>query len=238
MRPIDIALVDDDESFLNSTAKQVEACLDALNVRREISAFADPDGFGEVSKKRCFDIVFLDVFFPEGNGLDAAKALRAGNEKCQIVFLSVSDDYALHGYGVKAANYLVKPILPEKLEAVLRDCLDRLEKDEKQFVAVKDGPEMLLLNAGDMVYIEVKGRYVNIYGDKGPLVVRFGRLDDVVPVLPPAFIRIHQAYFVNIARVASMKNYRMHLDTGIALPVSRPYRAAATEAFFDAVRRA
>ncbi len=249
MRSIAIAIVDDNETFLRGTAGQVKTCLDALNVRHAVSLFDDPEKFLEASRGKCFDIAFLDVFFSAGigataengsggNGIDLARELRAANEKCQIVFLSVSGDYALHGYEVKAANYLVKPIRPETLGAALRDCLARLERDEREFVVVKDGPELLLLNAEDIIYIEVKGRYVSVYGEKGPIAVRFGRLPDIVPILPPLFLRIHQAYFVNITRVSSMKNYRMHMDTGVVLPISRPYRASAANAFFDAVRKA
>ncbi len=236
MRRINIALVDDDETFLHMTQGQVEVCLDAMEVRHEISLFTDPQRFLESFREHCFDIVLLDIFFPDQNGMEVAKTIRSRNEKCQIVFLTVSSDYAIHGYGVKAANYLVKPLRAETLEPVLRDCLGRLKKEETQFVTVKDGPEVLLFDAGDIVYIELKGRYVNVYGEKGPLVVRFGKLADIVPVLPPAFVRIHQSFFVNITRVVSMKNYRMHIDTGIVLPVSRPYRSEAGRAFFGAVK--
>ncbi len=240
MRSIAIAIVDDNETFLRGTAGQVRVCLDALNVRHDINLFDAPETFLEATRKQCFDMAFLDVLFADGsaNGIDLARELRSENEKCQIVFLSVSGDYALHGYEVKAANYLVKPIRPETLDAVLRDCLARLEKDEQQFIVVKDGPELLLLNVADIIYIEVKGRYVTVYGGKGPIAVRFGRLADIVPVLPPLFLRIHQAFFVNILHIASMKSYRMHMATGVVLPISRPYRAAAADAFFDAVRRA
>ena len=238
MRRVEIALVDDDEIFLHGTSRQLEACLDAMTVRHRISLFADPDRFEEVSRQRCFDIVFLDIFFPGQNGLDVAKKIRARNEKCQIVFLTVSSDYAVHGYGVKAANYLVKPVSADTLEPVLRDSLAKLKKEEAQFVMVKNGPEVLFLDVGDVVYIEAKGRYITVYGDKGPLVVRFGKLADIVPVVPSFFLRIHQSYMVNMTRIASMKNYRLHMDSEIMLPISRPYRNAVAEAFFNAVRKA
>lgn len=237
MRRVIIALVDDDESFLRDTMEKCTACLETLGVRHEIALFSDPDLFLEAFQKRCFDIVFLDIFFPARNGMDVARAMRTRNEKCQIVFLTVSSDYAVHGYGVNAVNYLVKPIRPETLGAVLETCLSRLEKEEVHYVAVKNGPEVLQLKAGDIVYVEMKGRHVHVCGDNGPLVVRFGKYGDIMPVTPPSFVRVHQSYVVNLARVASMKNYHMYMDTGVAIPVSRPYRNEVSRLFFEAVRK-
>ncbi|MCC8179402.1 MAG: LytTR family DNA-binding domain-containing protein [Planctomycetes bacterium] len=237
MRDIAIALVDDDELFLDLTRAQLDACLDQMDRSHTIQSFTDPGHFLESFSARNFDIVFLDILFPEHNGVDLAKTVRVRNQKCQIVFLSVSRDFAVHGYDVNAAHYILKPIVPDKVRAVLDTCIERLERENTRYVAVKNGPELLQVRADDIVYIEAKGRYVNVYGDKGPMVVRFGKVAEVVPVVPPHFIRIHQSFLANLTRVRSIKNYQLHMDTGIVLPISRPYRSAVAEAFFKAVRR-
>lgn len=236
MRRIAIALVDDDETFLHLVSAHLKLCLDKVGVRREISLFTSPDKFREAFYQRGFDIVFLDIFFPGHNGMDVAKEIRGHNGKCLIVFLTVSSDYAVQGYGVHAANYLVKPIAPDALEVVMKDCLERIRKSENQFMVLKNGPELLQVNVDDVVYFESRGRHVSVYGDKGEMFARFGKLSDMAPSLPPVFIRIHQSYVVNITRIISMKNYHMHLDTGKSLPISRPYRKAAAAAFFNAAR--
>jgi DNA-binding LytR/AlgR family response regulator len=67
------------------------------------------------------------------------------------------------------------------------------------------------------------------------LLNRFGKLENIAPELPPEFVRIHQSYVVNISRAASMKNYRLYMDNGTVLPVSRPYRGETSRAFFASV---
>lgn len=237
MRRVTIALVDDDETFLHVASGHAQACLDRLGRKGETSLFTEPDLFRETFGKRCFDIVFLDIFFPGHNGMALAKEIRARDEKCLIVFLTVTDDYAVQGYGVNAFDYLVKPLRPEALEKTLANCLKRIEETTARFLTLKHGNELRRVGVDEVVYFEIKNRHVHVHGERGEMFARFGRLEDVAPVLPPEFVRIHQSFVANIARALNMKNYRLHMDTGAVLPVSRPYRKTAADAFFGAVKR-
>lgn len=237
MRRVVIALVDDDETFLHVAAGYLETCLERLGARGEFCLFAEPDLFREAFGKRCFDIVFLDIFFPGHNGMALAKEIRARDEKCLIVFLTMTDDYAVQGYGVNALDYLVKPLRPEALDRVTANCLKRLEETEARFFTLKNGGELRQVGVRDVVFFEIKNRHVHVNGDDGEMFARFGRLEDVAPVLPPEFVRVHQSFVANISRALNMKNYQLHMDTGAVLPVSRPYRKAVAEAFFSAIKR-
>ena len=68
-----------------------------------------------------WDLLVLDIQMPGENGMDLARALRAGGFRGAILFLTAVPDFMAQGYDVEALHYLLKPVEPEKLFA----CLDR-----------------------------------------------------------------------------------------------------------------
>jgi two-component system CitB family response regulator len=78
------------------------------------------------------DLVLLDVHFPDGNGLDLLRELRASNSATDIILITAAREVntvrsALHG-GV--FDYILKPLVYERLEEALnhfRTHLDTLD---------------------------------------------------------------------------------------------------------------
>jgi DNA-binding NarL/FixJ family response regulator len=75
------------------------------------------------------DIVLMDFSLPDGNGLDATRAILAQLPTCKIVFLTVyeEDDALLAALRLGAKGYLLKNVNSADLLASLR-ALDRGEK--------------------------------------------------------------------------------------------------------------
>ena len=44
------------------------------------------------------------------NGIELATEIRLNNEKCKIIFLTSSPEYAVNSYKVNAFYYLIKPL--------------------------------------------------------------------------------------------------------------------------------
>lgn len=58
------------------------------------------------------DVVFLDIQMPGGGGFQLLERLR---DPPAIVFVTGYDDYAIRAFEVNAADYLLKPVRPERL---------------------------------------------------------------------------------------------------------------------------
>ncbi len=80
--------------------------------------------------------MLLDVYFPEGNGLELLRQLRARNAATDVILVTAAREVdtlrsALHG-GV--FDYILKPLVYERLEEAVqhyrqhRDRLDKLER--------------------------------------------------------------------------------------------------------------
>lgn len=66
------------------------------------------------------DAVFLDVRMPGLDGLDVARVLSRFAEPPTVVFVSAHDDFAVRAFDLRAADYLLKPVRPERLAEAVR----------------------------------------------------------------------------------------------------------------------
>ena len=51
---------------------------------------------------------------PDITGMELARKIRSFDKSADIIFLTTSPEYAVESYTVKATNYLMKPIVPER----------------------------------------------------------------------------------------------------------------------------
>ena len=66
------------------------------------------------------DVVFLDIRMPGLDGLELARVLRQFAVPPAVVFVTAHDDKAVDAFDLGAADYLLKPLRPERLAEALR----------------------------------------------------------------------------------------------------------------------
>jgi DNA-binding LytR/AlgR family response regulator len=69
------------------------------------------------------DVAFLDIRMPGLTGLDVA---HASDGHCQIVFTTAYDQYAIDAFGAGALDYLLKPIVGDRLDRAIARLRERL----------------------------------------------------------------------------------------------------------------
>lgn len=68
------------------------------------------------------------------DGVTLARKIRAADEKCAIIFITGTAEFAADGYDVSALHYLLKPIDEAKLFACLDKAAARLSRAPKQLL--------------------------------------------------------------------------------------------------------
>ena len=103
-----IAICDDDRSFCVDFEKSLRGVLSEKITEYSITSFSDTDAFLDVLKKGdSYHLVFLDVLFETGNGIDFARSLRAQGYSFDLIFITVSRDYAIESFGVDPLYYIL-----------------------------------------------------------------------------------------------------------------------------------
>jgi DNA-binding LytR/AlgR family response regulator len=69
------------------------------------------------------DVAFLDIRMPGRSGLDVA---RAASGRCHVVFTTAYDGHAVEAFDAGALDYLLKPVLADRLASCVARLRERL----------------------------------------------------------------------------------------------------------------
>jgi len=126
-------------------------------------------GFDEIENHQP-DIIFLDIEMPGGTGLTLAEKLKG---EIPIVFCTAYDEFAVDAFALNAIDYLVKPIVPERLAETIEKFADsEIETDQVALtddfkLMVKFGDHMKIIRLGDISRFESIGNHAAIYTPQG-----------------------------------------------------------------------
>ena len=105
-----IAIVDDRAE----DRAELSACLENYMKKHQLdytlTEFEDGENFLKAAAEVNFQLVFMDIYMENMDGMEAARRLRQKNRICKIVFLTITEDYARMGYSLSASYYLLKPL--------------------------------------------------------------------------------------------------------------------------------
>lgn len=126
-------------------------------------------GYSEIEQRQP-DIIFLDIEMPGGTGLTLAEKLQG---EIPIVFCTAYDEFAVDAFALNAIDYLVKPIVPERLAETIEKFSEREVASEQPVLdddfklMVKFGDHMKIIRLGDISRFESIGNHAAIYTPQG-----------------------------------------------------------------------
>lgn len=71
------------------------------------------------------DAAFLDIEMPGMDGLELAGRLMDRQRRLEVVFVTAYNEYAVEAFELHALDYLLKPVMKERLQKTMRRLLDR-----------------------------------------------------------------------------------------------------------------
>lgn len=169
------------------------------------------------------DLLFLDIEMKNLNGMETAQQIRKFDEHIMIVFLTGYTEFVFDGYSVGALDYIIKPVSVNKLMELLHRVRVKLEEERNFSFKNADGTWRFLLQ--DIFYFYSDRRKVVLVTEQSEYAF-YAKLDEIEEQLNGQFIRIHQRYLVNPARVDYLGNDSVTLS-GRKLPCSRNHRENA-----------
>ncbi|MCM1113227.1 MAG: LytTR family DNA-binding domain-containing protein [Muribaculum sp.] len=233
------------------TALALQAMMKASG--REITLYPDAQMLlADWERGIRFDVVFTDIVMgDEAAGMDLCGRLSAEGAVFLIVVTNYIE-YAPEGYRKGVFRYLMKPVRQETLDQVFAEIENKnnVEKgvtgtsitgmsipgkngSEKMMVGAFDGNHVI---AGeDILYVEVHGRYLEIYLRDGQgtesVVTLMQSLKEFAAHLPrDRFARVNRNQLVNLDRITLVKQGQLVLESGGTLSVSRRQQRELQEA--------
>lgn len=167
--------------------------------------------------------------------LQAAAALRSRGRRSPLAFLAHTPAHAYSAYRVDAMQYLLLPVPPEQLDALLARAT---EPEYGPAIPVATASGLRVLPFADIEYLECTHHVVHFHlasGEDVPsLSVRVPFAQVAQPLLADErFVQLHRSYVVNLAAVSQLTAGEFWMQSGARVPVPRGREPAARTALKD-----
>lgn len=183
------------------------------------------------------DLVFLDVCMPGLDGFHLARML-GGETRPLVVLVTAHARFAVDAFEVRALDYLLKPVRPERLRCTLALARERLKETPACMepgsrclsrLVVRSQNRTEFVRTADIEWIEAAGNYMVVRASGRSHIVRetMAALEKELP--QDSFFRLNRSTLVHVNAVAELRLlesgcYEARLRDGKGVMVTRSLR--------------
>ena len=183
-----------------------------------------------VLQKQVVDLLFLDIRMPQLNGNDFLKTLK---NPPKVIFTTAYPEYALEGYELDVADYLLKPVPFDRfLKAVNKvfptgqsnaDNRATEELKTEAFVYFRADRKMVKVMLQDILYIESMKDYIKVVTGNGIIITKQS-ISSAEEMLPEKeFARVHRSYIVSLKKIRTFTSELIGIGN-TEIPIGKLYR--------------
>lgn len=221
----------------------LRSCLGRLGGVTVIGEARDGDAALEGIAALDPDVVLLDIQMPGRTGVEVARALM-GRARPEVVFVTAFSHWAAEAFDLDAADYLLKPVRPDRLEEAMNRARRRLEGagappvradafESGFWVRHKEG--LVRVFVADIRRIEADKDYALIHTHLRTHILRttMRELEDRLD--PREIARVHRSAFVRLSTVRRVERsrrgmMRLHVEDGAVVDVGASYAKRVAQA--------
>lgn len=187
------------------------------------ACFTHPLEAIEYLQNHKINFLLLDIRMPDISGIELAKSLQ---NPPLIIFTTAYPQFAVESYNVDAVDYLVKPIVLDRLLKALlkvRRLAQPNEEARSEFLFLKSGIGQVKINYDEITFLESDGNYVRFVTKNGKHLSRMSLSEMEQGLSSTQFLRIHKSYIINLDQLKTIENNRLFVGD-IWLPIGRKYK--------------
>lgn len=181
-----------------------------------------------IAEGRPIDAVFLDIRMRGLDGVVLGRLLSRFANPPRVVFVTAYEEHAVDAFEIKAEDYLLKPVRPERLaEAIRRVAVSAdvpVDTGDSDTIPVELGGVTRFVSSADVVYVEAQGDYARLHTATGTHLVRIPLATLEERWASAGFVRVHRSHLVAVKHIEEL-----HIDSGkcvvrvgrTEIPVSR-----------------
>lgn len=163
------------------------------------------------------ELMFLDIQMDELTGIQLLEVLT---NRPKIIFTTAYDQYAIKGYELDVADYLLKPISFQRFLMAVEKVYNMITKDANNENAPKGKQDILLekdayilvrseyrlqkVLLDSIFYIEGMKDYSRIFTTENRIMTlqNLKKIEEALPT--PPFFRVHKSYIISSKKVKSI----------------------------------
>jgi DNA-binding LytR/AlgR family response regulator len=176
------------------------------------------------------DLIFLDIQMPKLSGIDFLKTLK---NPPKVIFTTAFRDYALDGFELEVADYLLKPIPFDRFLKAVAKVLHQPNgiaqshpakaEPNENYVYFKVDKKMVRTRMADILYIESIKDYVKVRTSEKEIITqqKISYLEESLP--KEQFLRIHRSFIVNRDKIDAYSATEIEIGKH-HVPIGRNYK--------------
>ena len=176
---------------------------------------------------------------PHMTGVALARRLRQRKERAEMMFLTVSKEYAVDAFSGKAAGYLITPVRKPDFDGAVLECILRLLPENNPSLMLKSKDGLYRVPVGELVCVEsFNHNQVCTLADGSVLAVS-ATMAELMEALKeqPAFVRPHRAYIVNMDLIRKLTARDVIVSYGKHIPIPQSGYGEMKNAYFAYMTR-
>jgi DNA-binding LytR/AlgR family response regulator len=187
------------------------------------------------------DVLFLDIQMPGRTGLEVAQQAQG---RCQVVFVTAYDAYAIAAFEVGALDYVLKPLdtgrlkraldrvkarlgsPPPNFDGLLRELTRNSAASYLRWLNISVGESVHLLMVEEVEYFQADTKYTRVVTAQSEALIRKSLQELTAELDPLLFWQIHRSFIVNANSIKAVeRSFRGSLEIRLKhraelLPVS------------------
>ena len=224
---INVIAIDDEPLALQLIADYIQMTPDLILAGQ----FENPLEAARFVGKNNIDIVFTDIQMPGLNGIEFTRSVIKGPV---VIFTTAFEKYAIEGFKLDVADYLLKPFTYNEFLAAVRTAERMIKSVRKladevlsnnEFLFLKSDYKIKRINFLNIIYIEGLKEYVRVYTtDSDKPVMSLSSLKILEKRLPAdKFMRVHRSFIVNLEKIDTIERSRIVFGKKF-IPVGDQYK--------------
>ena len=230
---IRIAIVDDLDQDRAKLAHYLEKYKKEKDLEIAIDMFASGTDFLESFNKGLYTLVFLDIFMDGENGIGVAHKIRETDNQVTLVFTTITPNFALEGSGVRAYDYILKPLPYQAVEKVLSETFYK-NNLLLPYIEVKENRCRVKILVDDILYVDTDNHYLLIH-TAHRTVRTYMRFRDFYPMLEnyEQFLCCYRNIVINMNHVKEMKDKDFVMSNDDHIPIKRNAKQELRQKYTD-----
>lgn len=177
------------------------------------------------------ELVFLDIQMEMLSGIQMLESLK---DRPHVIITTAYSEYALKGYELQLADYLLKPYSFERfltsVNRVYDQVMSRKTQTERTHIFVKTEYRIENIAAEEILFIKGMQNYLQIVLRERKVMTKQS-FRSFMPQLPRGkFLQVHKSWAVSLSKIESVERNRIKI-AGNIIPIGDAFR----EAFYSAI---
>ena len=227
-----LAIVDDNEIEQEIICTTLKAYSKDHKTPLEILTFSDGKAFYNTYEAGDFDLIFMDIFLKDINGIDIVRKIRQTDSKVLIVFLTTSADHIFEAAPFHFFDYILKPFECEQIFHVLNEAKQILPENEPE-LSFEYRSFDIRFPLSKVQYIYSNNHEVIIHTTNGSQTFRLPFYSITQNLDDPRFLQCNRGIMLNMDYVKSMESDYFEMSDSKCFPIKTKGRKQIREQYIQ-----